>query len=208
MRESYNKQLEHLHSELILMGAMCEEAINNAIKGIIENDSQLREDTITLERDIKMKQREIEQFCVRLLLREQPIASDLRFIIAAQKMINDMYRIGNQDADIALDFEEIGKEQRFFVVEHVEKMAQSVSKMLVDAVDSFVNKDIEKAKSVILFDDVVDNYFIDVKKGLIEQISKDYNNGVVYLDILMIAKHLERIGDHTRSIAKMVVFSI
>jgi len=208
MREVYNKQLRELRSELVLMGAMCEEAISCAIQGLVENNDELRKKTFTLEKEISLKEREIEQVCFRLLIREQPVAGDFRFITASQKMANSMYRIGDQAADIALIFEEIGIEQRAFVYEYIGKMVTTCSKMLLGAVDSFAQSDVVKAKEVIALDDMVDNYFFETKKELVRQISADSDNGEVWLDILMIAKHLERVGDHAKNIAKLVIYSV
>jgi len=206
MRKLYNKQLKELRQELVIMGAMCEEAINCAIQGLIENNDDLRKKTFEMEKEISLKEREIENVCLRLMLREQPVASDFRFITASQKMANSMYRIGDQTADIALLFEEINVEQRAFVYEYICKMVAVCSKMLLEAVDSLVHNDIAKAKEVIATDDVVDNYFLDIKKELVGQILKDSVSGETWLDILMIAKHLERIGDHAKNIAKSVVY--
>jgi phosphate transport system protein len=118
-----------------------------------------------------------------------------------------MYRIGDQAADIALIFEEIGVEQRAFVYEYIGKMVSTCSKMLLDAVDSFAHSDTAKAKEVVALDDVVDDNFRETKRELVRQISMDSENGEVWLDILMIAKHLERIGDHAKNIAKLVIFT-
>jgi phosphate transport system protein len=190
------------------MGAMCEEAINCAIQGLLKNDEALQRKTFALEKEISAKEREIEQFCFRLMLREQPVASDFRFITASQKIANSMYRIGDQTADVALLFEEISVEQRAFAYEYIGKMVAICSKMLLEAVDSFVHNDIKKAAEVKLLDDKVDNYFSDIKKELVGQISKDPENGETWLDILMIAKHLERIGDHAKNIARSVIYSV
>jgi phosphate transport system protein len=206
MRETYNKQLEMLHNELTLMGAMCEESINCAIGGLIENDLQLRQKSLTLEKEIDMKKQEIEHFCLRLLLREQPVARDLRFITTSQKMISDMERIGDNAADIALLYERVKDEQRVFAGEYVEDMSKAVAKILSDAVDCFVKNQIERAKKVVLYDEVVDNYFHEIKQNLTERIATDGKNGELWLDILMTAKYLERIGDHAKNIARLVVF--
>ena len=208
MREVYNKQLRELRAELVLMGAMCEEAINCAIQGLIDNNEELCDRTFVLEKEISTKEREIEQSCFRIMLREQPVASDFRFITASQKIANSMYRIGDQAADIALLFEEINVERRAFVYEYIGKMAATCSKMLLEAVNSFVSSDVKKAAEVKALDDIVDNYFSDVKKELVGQIAKNPENGETWLDILMIAKHLERIGDHAKNIARSVIYSV
>jgi phosphate transport system protein len=207
MRIAYNKQLEALHYELTVMGAMCEESINCATKGLIENDFEMRQRSIMLEREIHMKRHEIEQFCVRLLLREQPVAKDLRFITTSQKMINDMDRIGDNAADIASLYEHVPDEQRVFAGKYIEDMAKEVAKILSDTVDCFVKNLVEKAKKVILLDDIIDNHFHEIKKDLIEQIALDGEKGEMWLNILMTAKYLERMGDHSKNIAKLVIIS-
>ncbi|MDR2174690.1 MAG: phosphate signaling complex protein PhoU [Synergistaceae bacterium] len=212
MRDSYRKQLETLHTELIRMGALCEDAIASAVKGMLEEDEAFREKAIQLEKEIDLKEREIETFCVRLLLREQPVAGDMRQITAAQRIISDMERIGDQAADIA--------ELSSFIAAnpmaaglirsdiHIGDMARAAVEMLSGSVDSFVAGDLGKARGVIEYDDVVDGLFGKVKSELIELIAKNSGYGGQCLDLLMIAKYLERIGDHAENIAEWVVYSI
>ncbi|MDR1325274.1 MAG: phosphate signaling complex protein PhoU [Treponema sp.] len=207
MRETYQKQLENLHTELILMGALCEEAIANAIKVLTDGDTGLREKVWELEREIDLKEREIESFSVNLLLREQPVAGDLRRITAAQRMITDMERIGDQAADIA--------ELSRFVVNAeavkevpIAEMARAAAKMLTDSVDAFVAADLEKAFVVMDYDDVVDDLFMKVKSKVISLIAKGSEYGEACIDLLMIAKYLERIGDHAKNIAEWVEYYI
>lgn len=207
MRDSFQKRLEELHTELINMGALCEEAIAGAIKGLLDEDPGLRKKAIELEKDIDMKEHEIEDFCMRLLLRDQPVAGDLRQIICAQRIIADMERIGDQAQDIAdlSDFM-VGKRAKGDI--HIADMASAAAKMLTDSVDSFVESDLEKALGVIRYDDVVDNFFVRIKNELIDLIAADSSNGEAYLDLMIIAKYLERIGDHATNIAEWVLYSI
>ncbi|MDR2659055.1 MAG: phosphate signaling complex protein PhoU [Spirochaetaceae bacterium] len=208
MRESYQKQLEVLHTELIRMGALCEDAIDSAVKGLLNENHELRQKAVQLEKDIDIKEREIELICVRLLLREQPVAGDLRQIIAAQRIMREMERIGDQAANIAL------YGGKYFINEaaksglHTVDMADAAMRMLTASVDSYVREDLNKAKAVIKMDDEVDALFRQIKQDLIEIISKDSNAGGDCLDILMIAKYLERIGDHAVNIAEWVLYSI
>jgi phosphate transport system protein len=207
MRETYQKQLEKLHTELIRMGALCEDAIANAMKALIDGDAGLREKVWELEREIDMKEREIESFSVHLLLREQPVAGDLRRITAAQRMITDMERIGDQAADIA-------ELSRFIASTEIIKgipiaeMAAAAAKMLTDSVDAFVAADLEKAYSVMAFDNVVDEFFVKVKNQLISLVAQNSKYSEAYIDLLMIAKYLERIGDHAQNIAEWVEYYI
>lgn len=207
MRETYHKHLENLHTELIRMGALCEDAIANAIKALIDGDADLREKVWELEREIDMKEREIESFSVNLLLREQPVAGDLRRITAAQRMITDMERIGDQAADIA-------ELSRYIVnLETIKgipiaEMAAAAAKMLTDSVDAFVASDLEKAYSVIAYDKVVDEFFVKVKTRLVSLFAENSEYSEAYIDLLMIAKYLERIGDHAQNIAEWVEYYI
>jgi len=206
MRESFKNQLNTLHTELIRMGALCEDAIASAIKGIIDEDEFLRGKAIRLENEINQKEREIEDFCLRLLIREQPIAGDLRQISAAQKMITDMERIGDQAADIAeISTFMAGSPVKSDV--HIAEMAGAAITMLQNSIDSFVTGDINKAREVVIYDDVIDSLFIKIKGELVYQISQNNTHGSACLDLLMIAKYLERIGDHAVNIAEQVIYT-
>jgi phosphate transport system protein len=207
MRDSYRKQLEALHVSLIRMGALCEEAIAKAVKALLDEDPAIAKDVAQTEKEINLMEREIEAFCLRLLLREQPVAGDLRQITAAQRMITDMERIGDQAEDIAeLSLFMAGSPVKSDI--RIGDMALATVKMLSDSVDSFVGNDLEKARGVIAYDDVVDDLFDKVKNELIELIAKDGGSGGACLDLLMIAKYLERIGDHATNIAEWVEYSI
>jgi phosphate transport system protein len=207
MRDSYKKQLEALHVSLIRMGAFCEEAIANAVKGLLDEDKELAASVAQTEKDIDLMEREIEAFCLRLFLREQPVAGDLRQITAAQRIITDMERIGDQALDIAdLSAFMVGSPVKSDI--RIGDMASATVKMLSDSVDSFVGSDLAKARSVIEYDDVVDNLFYKVKDELIVLIARDGKSGGACLDLLMIAKYLERIGDHAANIAEWVEYSV
>jgi phosphate transport system protein len=189
------------------MGAFCEEAIGCAIHGLLEENEELRKKALFMEEAINEKEREIEYFCIRLLLREQPVARDLRQITTAQKMIIDMERIGDQAADIAeISSFTVGSRVKSSV--HIADMAVAAVKMLTDSVDSFVEEDVEKANKVVESDDKVDDLFDKVKAELLEMILEDSTTGGECLDLLMVAKYLERIGDHAVNIAEAVVYSI
>ena len=207
MRDSYKNQLDTLHTELIRMGALCEDAIACAVKGLIDEDDSVREKASRIEREINQKEREIEDFCLRLLIREQPVARDLRQISAALKMITDMERIGDQAEDIAeISSFMIGSRIKSDV--HITDMANAVVKMLKTSVDSFVEGDIDKAREVIVYDDIVDDLFIKIKGELVRKITQDNAQGGACLDLLMTAKYLERIGDHAVNIAEQVEFMV
>ena len=206
MRNVFHEQLDQLNVELIKMGAMCEEAISAATKAYLDGDKELGQRAVQLEQDIDHKERDIESQCMNLLLRQQPVASDLRVVSAAMRMISDMERIGDQASDIA----EIARDmKRSAVVREVpmEEMAAAAVKMVTDSVDSFVRGDLDLAHSVIVQDDGVDQMFLDVRAKLIALIAQG-KDGELCLDLLMIAKYFERIGDHACNIAQWVEYAL
>ena len=207
MRKKFNEQLSQLNTELISMGALCEDAISSAAKYLIDHDSSFKNKIFEADSQIDQKERDIENLCMKLLLQQQPVASDLRTISSALKMISDMERIGDQASDIA--------EMVCFVNEsglggkvHIADMARATIKMVTDSVDSFVKSDIETAYEVIRHDDIVDGLFLKVKKELIYGLKDESDNAEALIDLLMIAKYFERIGDHAENIAEWVIYSI
>ncbi len=206
MRNHFDDQLMALNNELITMGALCENAIAGSVKAMLEGDVGLAASIVRMDREINHKEREIESLCLKLLLQQQPVASDLRLISSALKMITDIERIGDQASDIA--------EIVTFLSgacghnRHIDEMARATIKMVTEALDAFVRRDLELARSVITYDDVVDTLFDKCKKDLIEDIRTAPDDGGRVLDLLMIAKYLERIGDHATNIAEWVEFSI
>ena len=207
MRNKFDEQLEKLHIELIKMGALCEEAVTTAICALEKNDVTALHKVSETDGEIDQAERDIERLCMKLLLQQQPVATDLRVISSALKMITDMERVGDQASDIA-EIAKIIIEGGHGINEDMKKMAREAVKMVTDSVDSFVKKDLELARKVIAYDDVVDNWFSKMKKDVIEMISKDSSLGEYSIDLLMIAKYLERIGDHATNIAEWVEFSI
>ena len=206
MRDRFNEQLEQLNVELIKMGALCEEAISAAAKALLEGDAALRETACVAEREIDQKERDIESLCMKLLLQQQPVARDLRTISAALKMISDMERIGDQASDIAEITRDIEDSP---VISHVPiaEMARSTIGMVTDSIDSFVRKNLGLAQEVIRKDDEIDRMFLEVKDELIRRIGQG-DSGETCMDLLMIAKYFERIGDHAVNIAEWVEYSI
>ena len=207
MRERFINQLEALHAELILMGALCEDAIASAVKGLIDEDEALQKKVALLEDEINHKERDIEDLCLRMLIRQQPVAGDLRQISAAQKLIADMERIGDQ----ALDIAEISAFMAGSSIKrdvHISDMARAAVTMLRKSVDAFVTGDVAGARESIADDDVVDALFVTIRGELVAEIAKDPTAGGACLDLLMIAKYLERIGDHAVNIAEQVIYMI
>lgn len=207
MRSRLDEQLETLNHEMIEMGALCEEVIAMATSALTSGSIELAAQVRPRDKEIDRKEREIETLCMRLLLQQQPVARDLRQISAALKMITDMERIGDQAEDIAeiITFLQGRSSEQHT---HLKNMAAAVIKMVTDSVDAYVKKDIALAQSVIEYDDVVDEAFLKVKKQLIDMISADPDDGEYALDLLMIAKYLERIGDHTTNLAEWVIYAV
>ena len=207
MRSRFDEQLALLNRELIEMGALCEEVIALASKALTEQDTALARRVAPLDTEIDQKERTIESMCLKLLLQQQPVACDLRQISAALKMITDMERIGDQAEDIA----EIVTFLDGHTAENddlLREMAKAVIKMVTESVDAYVRRDTALAEKVIADDDTVDRYFDDIKHRLIGSIARDPDGGEYALDVLMIAKYFERIGDHATNIAEWVIFSI
>lgn len=207
MRTRFDEQLSQLNTELIEMGALCEEVIALAVDALTKADAKLAKTVAPVDEKIDQKERDIEALCLKLLLQQQPVARDLRQISAALKMITDMERIGDQAEDIA-------ELIRFLPPKPIEqgellrKMARAVIKMVTESIDAFVKHDIMIAKAAIAGDDTVDAYFDSVKNELIARIAKNPQDGAFALDLLMIAKYFERIGDHATNIAEWVIFSV
>lgn len=207
MRNKFDSQLEKLNLELITMGALCEDAISASVKGFLDDDDALCQKAVETEDEINRKERDIESICMKLLLEQQPVARDLRVISSALKMISDMERIGDQAYDIA-EIAKFIKNSNVKSKIHIKDMAAAATKMVTDSVDSFVKKDVELARTVMAYDDKVDNLFNCVKDELVQLITEDKANGEFCIDLLMIAKYLERIGDHAVNIAEWVEYSI
>jgi len=208
MRTMFDEQLRQLDNMLVEMGALIETAIALATQALKEQDVGLAKKAIAYEHEVDQKEKDIEALCLKLLLRQQPLARDLRLISAALKMITDMERIGDQAADIAEITIMLAGEPYKRKLEHIPQMAAATVKMVTDSIDAFVKKDLELAKAVIEYDDVVDGLFDQVRSDLIEFIRTDSTGSVQAMDFLMIAKYFERIGDHAVNIAEWVVFSI
>lgn len=207
MREKFEMQLEELNTDLISMGALCENAIASAVKALLNGDLELVRTVKDAEQEIDHKERDIEALCMKLLLQQQPVARDLRAISSALKMITDMERIGDQAADIAaiVKFCDLKNDASR---DKISLMAKAAIEMVIESIDAFVKKDAEAAKKVISKDDTVDSLFIEIKNDIIRMISENAEDGEAAVDIVMIAKYLERIGDHATNIAEWVEFSV
>ena len=208
MRNKFDMQLQHLNEQLIHMGELCEVAINRATTALQKGDIEKAREVREADEEIDQMEKDIERLCLKLLLQQQPVARDLRQISAALKMITDMERIGDQASDIA---EIIISEGRVEPTEipRIGQMSEAAAKMVRDSVTAYVEKDLELSRNVMEADDEVDKMFEENKQELVEFIAQNKGNqGVKVIDLIMVAKYLERIADHATNIAEWVEFSI
>ena len=208
MRNRFDRQLSTLNDELIEMGSMIEKSIETAIKALVNQEVDLARHAIEADEEIDRQERIIEDLCLKLLLQQQPVAKDLRLISSALKMITDMERIGDHASDISEITIALADQPYIKKLEHIQQMAKETMIMLVGSIEAFVDKDLEKANEVIKRDDVVDDLFDKVKKELIQMIHENADKGEQAADLLMVAKYMERIGDHATNISEWVIFSI
>ncbi len=208
MRNQFEEQLNLLNMELLEMGALIEHAIESACHALINRDVEAANKAIIFDKEVDLKEREIETLCLKLLLQQQPVARDLRQISAALKMITDMERIGDQASDISGIVMYLAEKPYLKKLEHLPKMADAAIRMVTGSLDAYVKKDLEIAKQIIEMDDIIDDLFIVVKNELIEDIHQNSENGAQAMDLLMVAKYFERIGDHAQNIAEWVEYSI
>lgn len=208
MRSRLDAQLEQLHTALIEMGALIEYAISSAADALFGQDVAQAARSIAFDREVDQKEKDIESRCLRLLLQQQPVARDLRLISAALKMITDMERIGDQSADIAEIVSHLAGAPYITDLSALRRMAEAACGMVKRSVDAFVQRDLALAQAVVADDDFVDAQFCAVRRTLVELLRRDASCGEQALDLLMVAKYLERIGDHAVNIAEWVIYSI
>lgn len=208
MREAYNEQLHTLHRELRDMANLCEQAVSMAVQAVTRRETDLVEQVRGVDGFIDKKERDIESLCLKLLLQQQPVASDLRDISSALKMISDLERIGDQASDIAEISCYTSQNEGDECLNDLREMAAETVKMVTESIDAFERHDLVLAREVIRYDSVVDRWFDRIKGDLIAAIGKDNSRGEYYLDLLMVAKYLERIGDHATNVAEWVEYSI
>lgn len=208
MREKYREQMRFLNNSLIEMGGIIEYNITMVVKALKEQNIELANDVINHKEEISAKEKEIEHLCLMLLLTQQPMAKDLRMVSSALKIITDMDRIGDQCADIAENTILLANSPYIKELIHIPQMAEATIKMVGEAIDAFVHTDVNLAVSVIKYDDIVDELFINIRNDLTLLIKQNVDNCEQAFDLMMIAKYFERIGDHAVNIAKWVVFSL
>ena len=208
MREKYEQELKKLNSAIINMGKMIEIAIESSMIALMGRDTEAAKTVGQNDEAINEMEREIEAQCMKLLLQQQPMATDLRMITAALKMITDMERIGDHAADISEMTILMGQNSRIDKFHHISEMANETMIMLNHSIEAYVEKDVVKAREVIKEDDIVDKLFVKAKKDVIQLILNNPEEGEEAADILMIAKYFERIGDHATNIAEWVIYSL
>ncbi|MCL1983247.1 MAG: phosphate signaling complex protein PhoU [Clostridiales bacterium] len=208
MRSKFDEQLELLNNSLIEMGSMVEKAITDATKALVTQDLALAQSIIDSDDRIDDKEKEIEGLCLKLLMQQHPVARDLRFVSSALKMLTDLERVGDHASDISEIILMLADKRYVGNLEHIPLMAKETMKMLSESIDAYVKRDLVLAEKVIAYDDVVDEIFVNVKKDMIGLIRENPNNGDEAIDLVMIAKYFERIGDHATNIAEWVIFSL
>ena len=208
MRNRFDKQLCTLNDELIEMGNMIERAIETAVNALVNQDVELAREAIEADGPIDRQERDIENLCLKLLLQQQPVARDLRLISSALKMITDMERIGDHASDISEITILMANEPYIKKLDHIQQMAKKSMELLKGSIEAFVNKDMGLAERVIKMDDEVDELFNTVKQELIGMIHENVDSGEQAANLLMVAKYMERIGDHATNISEWVIFSI
>lgn len=206
MREKYEAELQKLNASIISMGRMIEIAIESSMLALMGRDVDAAREVAKNDEAINEMEREIESLCLKLLLQQQPVAADLRHITAALKMITDMERIGDHAVDIA-DLVQKVPDCKYGKMKEIAEMSEEIIKMLHQAVQSYIEKDYNKAKNVIVQDDVIDELYRTIKKDLVQKI-RETSEGETILDYLLIAKYIERIGDHAVNIAEWVIFAL
>lgn len=208
MRRKFDEQLKQLGNELIQMGTMIEAAIQETIKAFFNQDVETAKKIIAEDAMVNQAQKKIETICFQLLIQQQPVAHDLRTITAAMKMVTDMERIGDQAADIAELTIMMADSPYILREDNLRQMSVETVVMLLQAIEAYVERDIEKAKAVITHDDTVDALFLKVKADLIDTIRNHPDYGEQAADLLLVNKYLERIGDHATNVAEWVIFSL
>ena len=209
MRAKFDEQLNQLNQEMVQMGVMIEENIQTSIEALVRHNVEMAKEIVEKDVAVDQKQKQIEGICFDLLIQQQPVAKDLRAITAAMKMVTDMERIGDHAADISEITVLLDNAEKTKSMETIIQMASEALFMLMQSIDAYVKKDIELAQKVIQHDDVIDKLFGQIKQEIIEQIqqNKEVKEGEYEIDMLMIAKYLERIGDHATNIAEWVIYA-
>lgn len=207
-RLGFDYELQLLKDNLAEMGHLIENAIEKCMHAFKTQDESLAKEIIAGDRDINDIEKTIEARCLSLILKQQPVARDLRIVTTALKVVTDMERIGDQAADIAELILREKRDEIYNLTEHIPEMAMETKQMVRDAVEAFINVDIEKANEIMLRDDIVDELFDKVKDEVVAILQKSSEQVDQCVDILMIAKYFERIGDHAVNICEWTEFNV
>lgn len=208
MRKQYDLELDELNTLLIKMAATVEQAVADAMTALKNRDKELANSVAEKDRDVDRMERQIEDMCLMLLLKQQPVAGDLRFISAALKIITDLERIGDHAQDICEISLTMDDKPLSVTTDLITRMFEESTAMIKMAVDAFITKDEDLATQCINHDDVVDDLFVQVREKLIHKLQSGQDDPEESVDLLQIAKYLERVGDHAQNIGEWVVFSL
>ena len=209
MRDKFNEELKTLNEELLKMASLGEIAIKKAVGLMSDFNENTVKEVANLEEDMDRMGDKIQSLCLRLIIEQQPVATDLRTVSSALKMITDLERIGDQAKDIAEICKNLrGNQESFESIDLIREMAKETNKIIRKTIDAFVNKDLEAAYKIEKDDDIIDEYFVKVRDALIKRVEEKHPNPANIIDFMMIAKYLERIADHSVNISKWVIFSI
>ena len=208
MRTRFEEQMQLLNNSLVEMGEIVKQSIADANTALINQDIDLAKQIIASDDEVDEKEKEIESLCLKILLQQHPVAQDLRLVSSVMKITTDLERIGDHAADISEITLLLAGKPYIKKLEHIPQMAVATTKMVTESIESFVKRDLELARQVIDYDDVVDDLFVTVKKELIALIKQNADRGDQAIDLMMIAKYFERIGDHAVNVAEWVVFSL
>ena len=207
MRSMFDQQLKTLNEEMLYMGGLCKDTIQQTIESLMSGDKKKACSLNNMMSQLTQQERSIENICLKLLMQQQPVARDLRTISSALKMVTDMERIGIQACEVA-EIIAVGNVVRAVDKVDFQELSDEVSRMVQMAMTAYDKKDMKLADEVIKYDDVVDKLFCDIRSDLIEELRNDTNDAECFIDMLMIDKYFERIGDHAVNIARWVKFSI
>lgn len=207
VRKLFEEELSELKTELVEMCRLTEQMINNAITALVNRDRELGKSVGLADKRVDEYEMDIEKRCMRILLRQQPVAKDFREVSTALKMITDIERFGDQASDIGDLVYTMPSERYIKKLEHITAMGNLAEKMVRESVDSFISNNEALANEVIALDDKMDDLFLTVKKELIELIKKDGANGDQAIELMMVAKYLERIGDHAVNVAEWTKYN-
>ncbi|HIT58003.1 MAG TPA: phosphate signaling complex protein PhoU [Candidatus Galloscillospira stercoripullorum] len=208
MRKTFDAELQELGAEMIDMAAAAEDVIDAVISSLTSSNPDSAKTAIEMTRHMDQMEREIENRCLRLLLQQQPVARDLRTISAALKMVTDLQRIGNQCANIAEISLLLQKREGGETMEHIRTMSQKAGIMVKRSIFAYANRDVEAARAVVDMDDEVDQLFQTIKGELVDLIVRNRQEADQTIDLIIIAKYLERIADHAVNIAQWAVYCV